>query len=128
MKKAAIAVFLVFGLILMGAIPLSSRSQEDIRAIKKAAEQNPHSQKGTEVRWFKVLVTDNHTKKDVVRISLPIFLVEMVIDCDHGKPLKVKHEGCEVDLRKLFTELKKMGPMEFIKICEEEHTVKIWME
>jgi len=128
MKKEITTGLLIFGLIVAVSAPLLASSQDDIEAIKKAAKQNSHSKAEAEVKWFKVLITDNKAKKDMVRITLPIFFVEMLIDCADDEPLKIKHDGCEFDLRELFAEMKKMGPVKILEVCEEDHTVKLWLE
>ncbi|MGB3860658.1 MAG: hypothetical protein WA915_01135, partial [Candidatus Aminicenantaceae bacterium] len=78
--------------------------------------------------WFKVLVTDAQTKKDKVKITLPISLVEIFMKCADNKNLKIDREEYDIDLKELFAELKKVGPMALIEVYENDEIVKIWLE
>jgi len=128
MKKAAILVLIMFALIFILANFLLADSRDDYQAIKKAVKENPDYRAGKEVKWFKVLVTDNKLKKDRVRITLPICLIELFLKCADVDRLKIKGEKCDIDLKKLFYELKKTGPMAIIEVYENGETVKVWLE
>jgi hypothetical protein len=80
------------------------------------------------VKWFKVLVTDNKTKKDKVKITLPISLIETLLKCVDEDDLNIDKDECDIDLKELFTELKRLGPTVLIEIIEDDETVKIWFE
>jgi hypothetical protein len=111
MKKVASLVLIVFLLGVFLPNLLLADSKDDIQTIKKAVKKNPDYKAGEEVKWFKLLVTDNKTKKDKVKITLPISLIE-----------------CDIDLKELFAELKKLGPTVIIEITEDDETVKVWFE
>ncbi|MFP4081810.1 MAG: hypothetical protein ACLFVG_03520 [Candidatus Aminicenantes bacterium] len=128
MKKAEIIVLAVLVLSLLAGGILFAESEDDIQAIKKAVKKNPAYQEGKEVKWFKVLVTDNKRKKDKVRITVPISVVEFFIKCADEEHLRINREECGIDLKELFQELKKLGPMALIEVYEDEETVKIWLE
>lgn len=128
MKKAAILILVIFIVTFVLAAVLLAERNVDLQTIKKAVKANPAYEKGHEVKWFKVLVTDNRTKKDKVRITLPLSLVETFLKCPKDKPLRIHNEECDFDLKTLFTELKKLGPTALIEIYEEDETVKIWLE
>ncbi|MBN2206019.1 MAG: hypothetical protein JW742_01325 [Candidatus Aminicenantes bacterium] len=128
MRKTAALMTAVFGLALaLGPVALAD-SGDDLQAIKKAVKDNPRYEPGTEVRWFKVLVTDAKTNKDKVRITLPIVLVETFVKCADGKRVRINDGGCDIDLRALLAELKKNGPMALIEVCEDDEVVKVWLE
>jgi hypothetical protein len=128
MKKATFTVLAAFALALaLGGIALAE-SHDDIQAIKKAVKENPNYEPGKEVKWFKVLVTDNKAGKDKVRITLPISLVEAFVKCADNKHLRIDHGDCDIDFDELLTELKKVGPMAIVEIYEDDETVKVWLE
>lgn len=128
MKKAAIIVLVVFTLTLFLMSFLLAERKDDIQAVKKAVKNNPEYKAGTEVKWFKVLVTDTRTKKDKVRITLPISLVDIFIKFSPDKNLRVNCDDYDIDLKELFAEIKKLGPMVLIEVYEDDKVVKIWLE
>jgi len=128
MKKATILALAAFVLAFaFGGIALAE-SHDDIQAIKKAVKENPSYEPGKEVKWFKLLVTDNKAGKDKVRITLPISLVEAFVKCADNKHLRLDKGECDIDFDELLTELKKVGPMAIIEIYEDDETVKVWLE
>lgn len=128
MKKLAILVIIILALSLLLVTILLAESRDDIQAIKKAVKKNPAYESGQEVKWFKLLVTDNRTRKDKVKMTLPVALIEVFIQCTEDKNLRIKRDDCDVDLKELFQDLKKLGPMSVIEIYEEEVTLKVWFE
>jgi hypothetical protein len=128
MKKVASLVLILFvlGVILPGL--LLADSKDDIQTIKKAVKKNPKYKAGEEVKWFKVLVTDNETKKEKVKITLPICLIEILLECVDEEDLKIDEDECDIDLKKLFAELKRLGPAVIIEVTEDDETIKIWFE
>lgn len=128
MKKVVILVLVIMAVVLLLTTVLLAERNSDIQAIKKAVKQNPAYESGKEVKWFKLLITDNQTKKDKVRITLPVSLIEVFIKCAQDRHLKINREECDIDLKELFAELKKLGPMSLIEVYEDEETVKVWLE
>jgi len=128
MKKVAILVLITIVISLLFVGILLAESKDDIQTIKKAVKKNPAYKAGNEVKWFKVLITDNRTKKDKVRITLPVSLIEFFIKCTDDKHLRINRDECDIDLKELFAELKKLGPMVLIEVHEDEETVKVWFE
>jgi hypothetical protein len=127
MKKAAMIVLLAFGLGLLPAAGISAVENDDLQAVRKAVKKNPNYT-GDEVKWFKVLIQDTRTKKDVVRVTLPVSLIELILNHEH-RQMKLNDE-CDIDVRALFQELKKAGPMALIEILDEDdgHLIKVWFE
>jgi len=128
MKKVASLALILFvlGVILPGS--LLADSKDDIQTIKKAVKKNPEYKAGEEVKWFKLLITDNETKKDKVKITLPICLIEILLECVDEEDLDIDGDECEIDLKELFAELKRLGPAVLIEITEDDETIKIWFE
>ncbi len=125
-----ITVF-VLALILMGFMSAGiafADSDEDYQAVKKAVKDNPQYDPGKEAKWFKVLVTDTQTNKDKVKITLPISLVELFMKCTDNKNLRIDRDEYDIDLKELFAELKKVGPMALIEVYENDEIIKIWLE
>ncbi len=128
MKKIAILVFIALAFSPLVMNPLLADKKDDFQVIKKAVKENPNYEAGKEVKWFKVLVTDTKTNKDKVKVTLPISVVEILLECSHGKNLRIHSEECDIDLKALFTELKKLGPMVLIEVFEEDEIIKVWLE
>lgn len=128
MKKASL-LFLAILLVGLLAMPLlRADSRADLQVIKKAVRDNPASAATGEVKWFKILVTDNRSGKEKVKVTVPIAVVELFLRCAEDKRFRIREGGCEMDLAAVLKELKAMGPMAFIEINEEEETVKVWIE
>jgi hypothetical protein len=128
MKKAAILVLVVFALTVVLASFLLAEINNDYQVVKKAVKENPNYKPGKEAKWFKLLVTNNETKKDKVRITLPIKVIELFLEHSHHKHIKYSHDECDIDLREIFLELKKLGPQVIIEVFEDGETIKIWLE
>ena len=128
MKKVASLALIVFVLGVFLPNILLADHKDDIQTIKKAVKKNPDYKAGEEVKWFKLLVTDNKTKKDKVKITLPISLIETLLKCVDDEDLNIEGDECDVDLKELFAELKKLGPTVIIEIIEDDETVKVWFE
>jgi hypothetical protein len=128
MKKVASLVLIVFVLGVFLPNLLLADSKDDIQTIKKAVKKNPEYKAGEEVKWLKVLVTDDETKKDRVKITLPICLVETLLECIDEEELKIDRDECDIDLKELFKELKKLGPTVLIEVYEDGETIKVWLE
>lgn len=128
MKKMVVLVLMLLVLCLFFTNILLADSKDDLQVIKKAVKKNPGYKAGKEVKWFKVLVTDNKTKKDKVKITLPISLFEIFVECSRDKHLKINRAEMDIDFREFFKELKKLGPTALIEVYEEDETVKIWLE
>ncbi len=128
MKKAAILFLIVFALIVVLINFLLAGGTDDYQVIKKAVKENPNYKPGKEAKWFKVLVTDSETNKVRVKVTLPISVIEIFLECAGDKHLKIDHDDCEIDLKEVFKELKELGPMALIEVQEDDEIVKIWLE
>jgi hypothetical protein len=128
MKRTTIAVLAILAVTLVAAPVLRAQNHDDFQAIQKAVKQNPAYEPGKEVKWFKVLITDTKTGQDKLRVTLPLSLVEVLVNCTDDKHMKLKEEGCDIDFKTLFAELKKVGPMALIEIMDEGALIKVWLE
>ncbi|MHB8095390.1 MAG: hypothetical protein ACYDH0_10675 [Candidatus Aminicenantales bacterium] len=126
MKKTAWVVLALAGLWLLAPSFVSADRGDDLKAIKKAVQENPGPPAGKDVQWFKVLITE--AGKEKVRISLPIGVVEAFMKCADGKNIKFDQGLGDMDLAQLFAELKKAGPMAIVEINDGGETVKVWLE
>ena len=128
MKKAAILTLAVIAAAFLLNPVLLAESKDDMQAIKKAVKENPAYEPGKDAQWLKVLVVDNRTKEEKVKVTLPLNVVEIFLRCADEKHMKFKEGECEIDLAALFKELKALGPMALIEVSEDDETVKIWLE
>lgn len=128
MKKMTALILGIFILNIIAIGILRAERHDDIQAIKKAVKENPQFKPGTEAKWFKVLITDTRTKKNKVKITLPVALIELVMKCTDDKHLRVNRDEYVINLKELFVELKKLGPTALIEVYEDEEIVKIWLE
>lgn len=128
MKKWTIVAIIIVALVFALGSFAGAESRDDIQAIKKAVKENPNYEPGKEVKWFKVLVTDNKAGKDKVRITLPLSIVEAFAKCDGNDHVKIDRGNTDIDFGQLLVELKKIGPMAIVEIYEDDETVKVWLE
>lgn len=125
MKKTIMVTILIFIFMFTALLALNTSSTKDYKAIKKAVKQKKYAKTG-DIAWFKILVTDNKTKKVKVRITLPISLIDSISECLKGD-IKIK-DKCSINLKKILKNLKKNGPLTIIEVNEDKETVKIWLE
>jgi hypothetical protein len=127
-KKVSCLVMVVFFMGVFLPSLLQADSKHDIQTIKKAVKKNPEYKKGEEAKWFKVLITNNETKEDEVKITLPVCLVETVLECVDEDDLEFDRDECDIDIKELFKELKKLGPAVLIEVYKHGKTIKVWLE
>jgi len=128
MKKFAVLVLGVVVLAFLFSPVLLANRNDDLQTIKKAVKENPGYEAGKEVKWFKILVTDNKTSKEKVKVTLPLSVVEIFLNCANDKHMKIAEGETDIDLQAVFKELKALGPMALIEVYEDDETVKIWLE
>ncbi len=123
--RAGMAVLLLGFFLVIG---LSASAAEDYKVIKnavKAPEAAKAGQKG--VQWFKILVTEKDGKHEKVKITLPVSLVEIMINACPEKKFHVEG-GCQIDMQRVWRELKAAGPLALVEVEDQGETVKIWLE
>lgn len=128
MKRITIFILVLIMAGFFSAGIVFADNDDDFQAVKKAVKDNPQYDPAKEAKWFKVLVTDTQTNKDKVKITLPISLVELFMKCTENKNLRIDRDEYDIDLKELFAELKKVGPMALIEVYEDDEVVKIWLE
>ncbi|MCX6555999.1 MAG: hypothetical protein NTW95_00970 [Candidatus Aminicenantes bacterium] len=114
MKKriAVLSVGLVvFMIAFVMAVGLFANPADDYKVIKNAVKSSK-SKDGD---------------RENVKISLPLSLVEMIINACPEEKFKLEH-GCQIDIRKIWNELKKAGPQALVEVEDHGETVKIWFE
>jgi hypothetical protein len=128
MRKTAVLVLVTVISCLILANLLLSKEDFDLQTIKKAIKKNPRYSANKEVRWFKIIITSKHKKREKIQVTLPLTLVDLFFNCTKEKELKIDCDDYDLDLRKLYKELKKEGPMSLIEIKAEDATLKVWLE
>ncbi|MGQ9800691.1 MAG: hypothetical protein ACUVRL_03375 [Candidatus Saccharicenans sp.] len=127
MKKIIMITTLLLASLFLTTVLFGAGDRDDYQVIKKAVQDSPRVEPVKEVKWFKVLVTDNRTGKEKVKITMPIALVEIFARCADNKEVKMSN-GCSLNLEQLLAELKKAGPLAIIEVQEEDEMVKVWLE
>jgi hypothetical protein len=132
MKRTTIIILALFGIGLLAA-PAVAANRNDFKIIQAAVKKSPNPEyvEGREVRWFKVLISDSKSNDAKVKLTLPVALIELILSCDATRHVKFddgRRGQCEVDLRALWRELKKAGPMALIEIEDDGAVVKVWLE
>lgn len=128
MKRLTVLVLAVALLAGFAGRQAVAQDKGDFQAVKKAVKENPNITPGQEAKWFKILVQDANTKKDTVRVTLPISLVEVFVRCAQNKHVKMNEHDLDLDIGEVFAELKKLGPLALIEVYEKDQIVKIWLE
>lgn len=127
MKRRIVALSIWLVVFILAAA-LFAAAADDYKVIKNAVKSSESYATGQKsVQWFKILVTDKNGSKEKVKISLPISLVEMMISACPEDKFKVEN-GCQIDIRKIWNELKKAGPLALVEVEDHGETVKIWFE
>jgi hypothetical protein len=126
-KTTLLVLVLAISCIIMANLLLGTEDF-DLQTIKKAVKKNPRYDADKEVRWFKMLVASKHTQEEKLQVTLPLTLIDLFFDCTKEKELKIDCNETEIDLRKLYQELKKAGPMSLIEISGEDEILKVWLE
>jgi hypothetical protein len=128
MKKTSLFILAVFISVLLLSHFILAHDDFDLATIKKAVKKNPQYKKGKEVLWFKLLIKDSQNKKDKLEITLPISLVDLLFECTKGKKMNIDCGDYDLNLRKLYKEIKRRGPKSLIEIKGEGGVLKIWLE
>lgn len=128
MKKTSLFILVVFISIIFLSHFILAKEDFDLQTIKKAVKKNPQYKKGREVQWFKLLIMDGNCKKDKLEITLPLSLVDLLFECFKDKKMNIDCGDYDLDLRRLYKELKRRGPKSLIEIRGEDGVLKIWLE
>jgi hypothetical protein len=128
MKKTTILVLSVLASAFFMGFFAIAQQKDDFRDIQNAVSVDAASGAEKEAKWFKILITDNRTGKEKVKVTLPISVVEIFLRHADDKHLRFHDHDTEIDLAQVFKELKAMGPMAIIEVHEDDVTIKVWFE
>ena len=108
---------------------LFASAADDYKVIKNAVK-NPAAARADRqnVQWFKILVTGKDGDQEKVKITLPISLVEIMLNACPEKKFNVDHDGCQIDIKRIWNDLKAAGPLALVEVDDHGETVKIWLE
>ena len=127
MKRTTIVILALFALGAIAAPALAANSK-DFKVIQNAVKRAPAAEKGQEVAWLKVLIQDTGSSEARVKLTLPIALIEALLACTDGKHFKVDDGDCDIDLKAVWTALKKAGPLALVEIKDDGAVIKVWLE
>jgi hypothetical protein len=127
MKKTTLIILALFCIGVFAA-PAVAGNRQDFKVIQNAVKQAPAAESGREVKWFKVLITDSKSSEAKVKITLPVALIEAVLACTDGKHFKVDDGECDIDLKAVWSALKKAGPLALVEIEDDGAIIKVWLE
>jgi len=118
---AAIAVF-----VCLAAPVFADGHEDDLKVIKRAVKGASAREPGRAVRWFKVLVVDNRSGTETVKITLPISVARLLAHCGKGKHACT--ERADIDIAAALKDLDELSPLTLLEIVDHDATVKIWLE
>ena len=124
-RYAALAVALVV-LVYLAAPVLAGGHEDDLKVIKKAVKGGHAYEPGKAVKWFKILITDNKSRTDIVKVTLPISMAKLLAHCAKDKHLHM--DKADIDIAAALKDLEEMSPMTLLEIVDDGATVKIWLE
>lgn len=101
---------------------LAAGNEDDLTVIKRAVRGGHAEEPGQCLNWFKLVITDKSSRKDVVKVNLPIFVVGSSGHCskDKHQPRGKDHAGARG--------LKKLGPLTLLEIVGDGAKIKISLE
>lgn len=126
MKRWTVLATVIVVLVYLAAPVLATGSEDDLRVIKKAVKGGHSFEPGRAVKWFKILVTDNKSGTDTVKITLPISMARLLAHCAKDKHMHT--DKADIDIEAALRGLDDMSPMTLLEIVDDDATVKIWLE
>ena len=127
MKRWAALAAAVLVSVYLAAPVLAGGHEDDLQVIKKAVKGGHHAcEPGRAVKWFKVLITDNKSGTDIVKVTLPISMAKLFTHCAKDKHLHM--DKADIDIAAALKDLREMSPMTLVEIVDDDATVKIWLE
>lgn len=127
MKKMTVGIM---ALLLVPALAagLFAGRNDDYKVIKNALHGVADGGGGRQqARWLKIEVQGGKRDGENVKITLPVSLMEMIIRSCPEKRFHVDR-GCDIDIQKVWSDLKAAGPLALVEVEEHGETVKIWLE
>jgi hypothetical protein len=106
-KKIVCLAVLLMGFVVVNG--LFATAADDYKVIKNAVKSTETSRTGQKsVQWFKTLV-------------------EMMLNSCPDKKFNFDHD-CEIDMKRVWNDLKAAGPLALVEVEDHGETVKIWLE
>jgi hypothetical protein len=125
--KRHITLAVVLAILVGLAVPVFAGGREDdLQVIKRAVKGTQDCESGKPVKWFRVLITDHKSGKDVVKVNLPVSVAKLLAGCARDKHRRAGRSGR--DFAAALKDLKKMGPLTLVEIAGDDAKVKIWLE
>lgn len=119
-------VVLLAGFIM--AAGLFASAADDYKVIKNAVISPDASRAARQnLQWFKIVVTGRDGDHENVKITLPISLVEIMLNACPEKKFAVDN-GCQIDIKRIWNDLKAAGPLALVEVEDHGERVKIWLE
>jgi hypothetical protein len=126
MKRYAALAAVVVVFVYLAAPILACGHEDDLQMIKKAVKGGHPCESGRAVKWFKVLITDNKSGTDIVKVTLPISMAKLFTHCAKDKHLHL--DKADIDIAAALKDLRELSPMTLVEIVDDDATVKIWLE
>jgi hypothetical protein len=125
--KKCVAVAAIAALLICLAIPAVAGGNEDeLKVIKRAVKGRMDGPPEKSVMWFKVLILDNESGRQVFKVTLPIVIVRCLAKASKNTPMHTNR--CDIDLAVVLHELEELSPLTLLEIVDEDSIVKIWLE
>jgi hypothetical protein len=125
MKKTIVTILAML-VVLALAIGLYAGRNDDYKVIKNALHGVADGGGRQPLRWLKIEVTGNGAGEKV-KLTLPVSLMEMIIRACPDKKFRVD-TGCDIDIQRVWNDLKAAGPLALVEVEDSGETVKIWLE
>jgi hypothetical protein len=110
------------------AAGLYAGRNDDYKVIKNAVHGSAEDGGGRrQARWLKIEVTGRNGAGERVKLTLPVSLMEIMIRACPEKKFSIDR-GCEIDILRVWNDLKAAGPLALVEVEDGEETVKIWLE
>jgi len=126
MKKYAALAAAMAVIVYLAAPVFAAGNEDDLKVIKKAVRGDSACEPGRAAKWFKVLVIDNKSGTETLKLTLPISLAKLLAAC--GKDKHVHMDRVDVNVEAALKDLEELAPMTLLEIIDEETTIKIWLE
>jgi len=128
MKKMTLALLALFALGALAA-PALAASRNDFKVIQNAVKKAPDAGPAQECRWFKVLIQDPKSGEASLKITLPVALIEIILDSADSRHFKIDEDHCDIDVKAVWAALKKAGPLALVEIKDDDGAIiKVWLE
>ena len=107
-------------------------TRKNWQIVKKAVREDASrtfARESRDVRYLKIWIASSRSRRESLRISLPLSLVEAVLRMASGT--RVHFDECgdlDLDFREVLAELRKAGPRAILEISDHDGMIKIWLE